>query len=197
LDFTKREIEDICNIFAVGNNVDYIKFINAVQPQQSTKKPRIDQILTPISEYLRQNRIALRSQIINFESDGSGEVVLSVIQAALNKVGIRLQQNELQAIKEEFGTKRPDFVKWELFCDAVDPIITTLSPVTKGKTNEHARGFDNTDIRAVPDLAAKNNFMKKRHDTLTIFERNSKIPNEIEFSIIFSLSNLNGYAILI
>jgi hypothetical protein len=155
LDSTRREIEDICKISAVGNNVDHVKFINAVQPQQSTKKPRIDQFLTPISEYSRQNRNTSRSRIINSDSDGSGEVVLSVIQAALNKVGIRLQQNELQAIKEEFGTK--------------------------GKTKEHARGFDNTDIRAVPDLAAKNNFMKKRHTTLTIFERNCKIPNEIEF----------------
>jgi Ca2+-binding EF-hand superfamily protein len=119
---TAAEVTAISSAFAAGSNeVDYEKFINALEVRRIAATTSVVATREKIKAALAEQRVALKQVFVRFDRRGTGDLARNHLILALQQRGISLANNEVDDLLRAYPGTAPDRLDIKTFCDAVDP----------------------------------------------------------------------------
>lgn len=97
----------------------------------TTKETRLE-VMKFISDHIKQNNMTLLQFTKSLDADGSGTLKRDELTAFFRKIGMKIEQNELDALFEEIDPKNTNNVPTKKFIEVLQPYIKEKPRLTSG-----------------------------------------------------------------
>lgn len=101
--------------------INYHQFLDAITDKPALPGPSIDEILTNLRNFLKNNKKYIRSIAAKYDREKSGDITMNQFVSVLQLCQIRLSNQEVKMIQSIFPGRIPATIDWISLCEEVDP----------------------------------------------------------------------------
>jgi Ca2+-binding EF-hand superfamily protein len=124
------DLNDLARRFDAGNNqIDIRRFLELFERPAPRERANVSPMIASIKSELTSKKLLLKTALGRLARGDSDDVSPSVLLVALQRCGIALIAEDLNALQESYPGVRGS-INWRKLCADVDPTLADDSPAT-------------------------------------------------------------------
>ncbi|OHT09049.1 EF hand family protein [Tritrichomonas foetus] len=139
IDLSYEEIESIASLFTSNGQIRYRDFLQAVEPQSTTRTVTLGDVIPRLRDHLYQTRQQLARVAMRFDRENSGNIASMQLSSILQFVRFDCTHQDIAALRDAFPGNERGTVCWRDLCAQVDQPIREYE--TNSKCAEDSLGL--------------------------------------------------------